>query len=90
LERRLVVNESVVSAELEGEMVLLNLESGVYFGLDEVGTLVWRALEAGVSQETVVRQLVEEFDVESDRARSDVATFLSTLEEHGLIVPSAE
>jgi hypothetical protein len=90
LERRLVVNESVVSAELEGEMVLLNLESGVYFGLDEVGTLIWKALEAGVSEESVVRQLVEEFDVESDRARSDVTTFLSTLEEHGLIVPSAE
>jgi hypothetical protein len=90
LKCKLIVDKSVLSADLEGETVLLNLETGVYFGLDEVGTAIWNALEAGASVDEIVSRLLEEFEVEADRARSDVSKFLSSLEERGLIVPSAE
>jgi hypothetical protein len=90
LERKLVVNESVFYADLEGETVLLDLDSGVYFGLDEVGTVIWNALVAGCSRDEIVSRLLEEFDVESDRVRADVSALISSLEERGLVAPSVE
>ena len=35
-----------VSADLAGEAVILNLESGVYYSLDEVGAYIWSLIQA--------------------------------------------
>ena len=45
LHSRVSVNDDVLFQELDGEGVLLNLKTGVYFGLDSVGARVWQLLE---------------------------------------------
>ena len=45
---RLVVTDGVVSRELDGETVVLNLETGIYFGLDAVATDMWRAIQGAM------------------------------------------
>jgi hypothetical protein len=87
-ERKLVVNEMVVAAELEGEAVLLNVETGIYYGLDEVGTRIWKCLEEGLTREDMVLRLLDEYDVEASALRRDVSEFLATLESNGLISAS--
>jgi len=82
---QLVINESVVSAELDEEVILLNVESGVYFGLDAIGTRIWSAIEQGASEEEIFAQLVEDYDVEPHQLRSDIANFLDMLREQGLV-----
>ena len=49
LESRVRIPESVLFQELDGEAVLLHLESGVYFGLDPIGTRMWHLLEESES-----------------------------------------
>jgi hypothetical protein len=51
------INDDVVFRELEGEAVLLNLETGVYFGLNEVGTRIWSLLQERVSLKQVLERL---------------------------------
>src|SRR2546430_2126111 len=51
------IRKDVVFRELEGEMVLLNLATGVYFGLDPVGTRIWTPIEAHRSSDEVVGTL---------------------------------
>jgi hypothetical protein len=82
---RWVVNDSVVSAELDDEAVLLDVESGIYFGLVGIGTQIWQLLEQGVSEVEMTRLLLEEYEVEEPRLRADVANFLAGLERQGLI-----
>ena len=65
--------------------MLLNLESESYFGLDDVGTRMWQALTSTSSTEAAFEMLLAEFDVEPDRLRSDLADFVHTLTEAGLI-----
>jgi hypothetical protein len=83
---------SVVSAandvlfrELNGEAVLLNLESGHYFGLDGVGTRIWRLCQQHGSLEAVWRAMCEEFDAPDDTLRSDLLAFVGELQAKGLI-----
>ncbi len=85
LNRRLVVNESVVYAELDGEAVLLDIDSGIYFGLNAVGTDIWKVLRTGGSPEAIVRQLLAEYDVELAELQADVTEFLATLQARGLV-----
>ena len=81
----LVINESVVSAELDDEVILLNVESGVYFGLDAIGTRIWSALEQGATEQAIYTQLFDEYDVDPDQLRKDISSFLEMLREQGLV-----
>ena len=84
VEWRTLVSDSVVSAEMDAEAVLLDVASGTYFGLDPVGTSIWRLLEQGVPEHELCDRLFEEYDAPRDVIAADVATFLARLVEHGL------
>ena len=67
------VPDDVVFRELDGEAVVLNLESGMYFGLDEVGTRIWRLVEEHRSLRPALEALEVEFDAASDQAECSAA-----------------
>jgi len=79
------IAENVLFQELDGEAVLLSLDEGCYFGLDELGTRIWKLIEDNLDESQVVEKIVEEYDVEPDQARQDLDKFLGDLEESGLI-----
>jgi hypothetical protein len=83
---RFQISDSAVFRELDGEAVILHLDSGTYFGLDRIGTRVWQLLETHGSIDRVVRELLDEFDVDADRLTDDVERLVSEMLQKGLIV----
>jgi predicted DNA-binding transcriptional regulator len=83
--RRYAVSESVLFRELQGEAVLLEIESGVYFGLNEIGSRIWNLLVAHGELERVLTELLDEYDVSERRLRADLEAFLATLVERQLV-----
>lgn len=88
-EKLLKVTESVVTAELDGEAVLLNVETGTYFGLDRIGSDIWRYLEQGSTESQIAEQLMRDYEVDEAMLRVDLAEFLVLLESKGLVQPDA-
>ena len=84
LEHKLRIVESTVFAEIDDEAVLLNVETGVYFGLDSVGTRIWTLLGREMDQEEICRELLEEYEVDPEQLRDDIAAFLEVLVAKGL------
>lgn len=82
---RYAVSESVLFRELQGEAVLLEIESGVYFGLNEIGSRIWNLLVAHGDLERVLIDLLDEYDVSEKRLRGDLEAFLATLVERQLV-----
>jgi Coenzyme PQQ synthesis protein D (PqqD) len=85
LTRRLKPSDSVVFRELDGEAVLLNLDTGTYFGLDEVGTRIWLLIEQHGLLEPVCDAIVGEFEVDRETAERDVLNLADALERNGLV-----
>ena len=81
----LVPSADVLHQELEGEMVLLDLNSERYFGLDESGTRIWSLLIEVARPEAVVERMKDEFEVDEQTLRTDVADLLTRLLNRGLI-----
>ncbi len=79
------VPTDVLIQELQGESVLLNVKSGRYFGLDEVGTRMWRVLTASESLGAGCETLLAEYDVDRERLELDVLGLVGKLAEHGLL-----
>jgi hypothetical protein len=78
-------NKDVVFRDLEGEMVLLNLKTGVYFGLDATGTKIWHLIQAQRSLQEIRDALLEEYEVEQARCEDDLLKFIGQLQERDLI-----
>lgn len=85
---RLRVHKSVLSRELGGETVLLNLESGVYYGLDAVGTRAWNLLAENRPLADVRAVMLEEFDVPADTLERDLTSLVQDLCDKQLLVPA--
>lgn len=83
--RRVSIPDNVMFRELEGESVILDLNSESYFGLDLVGTRMWQAVTEADSIQAAFDILVEEYDVEADTLRADLSELLDTLLARGLI-----
>jgi len=78
--------KTVFAQEVDGEMVLLDMDSEHYFGLDEVGSVIWQALEASHGNlQRVLEVLVETYDIEEDVLRKDLMYFIKKLVESGLV-----
>lgn len=81
----IVVSDSVATADLGGESVLLDPASGRYFGLNEVGTRIFELLSEPRSVDDLVSVLVEEYEVSSSQLRSDVEQFVGEMMSRGLV-----
>ncbi|MBE9549388.1 MAG: PqqD family protein [Proteobacteria bacterium] len=82
---KLKISNDVLSQEVGGETVLLDLQSENYFGLDEVGTRFWQLLQEGNDQSQIVGQLQDEYDVEEQQLKQDLDDLIKKLAEAGLI-----
>ncbi len=74
-----------VSCHLTGEAAILNLESGVYYGLDEVGARVWTLISEPKRVAEVRDALLQEYEVEPERCERDLLALLASLADAGLI-----
>jgi hypothetical protein len=80
----LTPSDQVVMRELPGESVLLDLKSGFYFGLNEVGTRAWSLMMQGGSLRDVNESLFDEFDAPPAVIQAELLRFAGELCEHGL------
>jgi hypothetical protein len=79
------VTPGVLASELGAEVVMLNLEDGVYYGLDGAGSEIWKLLQRPITVDEIVRAIVAVYDVDVERCRRDVRGLLGTLVERGLV-----
>jgi hypothetical protein len=79
----------VLAAHLEGEAVLLNMETKDYFRLNATAACVWKGLERGMDREALVNELCSRFDVQPGDASEALDQLLGELEQRRLIVAAA-
>jgi Coenzyme PQQ synthesis protein D (PqqD) len=79
------ITEDAVFRKLEAEAVILNLETGTYFGLDAVGTRIWELIQQQGRVDAVLEALLQEYEVEPARCERELLELLQQLSTKGLI-----
>ncbi len=85
LNQTITFSEQVISQEVSGETVLLDLESECYFGLDAVGTRVWQLIRDSGELRTIYNTLLEEYEVEETQLMTDLESLIMDACERGLV-----
>ncbi len=79
------IPEGVLSQDLAGETVLLNLNTSAYFGLDLMGTRLWQLVKEGRSLRAIYDVLLQEYDVAPEVLQRDLFKLVRTLQDEGLL-----
>ena len=79
------IRDDVLAAHLEGEAVLLDLETKCYYRLNATAARIWKGLEQSLEPPQIVDVLVDEFSVDAATARTEVDRVLADLGARGLV-----
>lgn len=90
LDSTVVASSQLVSANLDGEVVILGFQSGSYFGLDQVGAFVWDSIQKPQKVGEIRDRILEEYDIDSARCEQDLLNLLESLLDKQLIEIKAE
>lgn len=83
---RLRRSPDIVASDVDGELVLINIDDGKYYGLNPVGSAIWRQLEAPQSMTALVAALTEEFDGDPAIVERETIAFVGELTGQSLVL----
>ena len=78
-------SSSVLTAEVDGEIVMMSIERGRYFGLDDIGSDIWKRLDPPCAFADLIDRLVVEYEADRATIAEDVRALLSRMVEHDVV-----
>lgn len=90
LQTRFAKNPDVIARAVENETVLLHLDSGVYYKLNEVGRAVWDLLDGERDVAALVAAIMKDYDVSAETLTADLQQLFTELEREGLVRTEAD
>ena len=78
-------NEEIDDTDLDGEKVMMNLDKGQYFMMNEVGSRIWELIEGNTSIVNIIETLTNEYQVDEETCENTVMEFLGRLKDAELI-----
>lgn len=80
-----IVSSQIVSENLDNETIVINLNSGVYYSLNPLASLIWQGIEQEIKISNILTKLNSHFDTSFD-LKADVLNFISSLQQEDLII----
>ena len=85
LDSIVTISDDVAFRDLEGEAVMLNLESSLYFGLNHVGTRIWFLIQEYRSLRKVFEAMRAQYRVNPEMLERDLFNLVEKLRAKGLV-----
>ena len=83
---RVQASPDQIFADLAGEAAVLNLKSGIYYGLDALGARIWKLMQTPQTIGQIREALLAEYDVDADRCEKDLYRLIQRMREEDLVV----
>jgi Coenzyme PQQ synthesis protein D (PqqD) len=78
-------NRNLLSAETDEELVMMSIEAGAYYGLDQVGRRIWEMIAEPLAVGQICERLIGEYDVTPELCQQQVMAFLGDLAAHQIV-----
>jgi hypothetical protein len=80
-----IQNKKIIQSAIGDEVVMLDMDSGFYFGLNSVASIIWGKLEKEISFEEIISELLEEYNIDQFTCENETEIFLNQLLEKNII-----
>lgn len=86
LKSKIKAREDIVASNMDGETVMMSIDKGKYYNLGAVGGEIWGLIQEATRVESIVKKLMDKFDVDKDRCESETIEFIKSLIKDELII----
>ncbi|MFZ6689834.1 PqqD family peptide modification chaperone [Undibacterium sp. SXout11W] len=76
---KFIRNLDLVAVPMDGDLVMMSISQGSYYGVNPVGSVIWEALQTPQTLEQLCQVVVKEFAVDADTCVKDVQTFVTQM-----------
>jgi hypothetical protein len=76
----------ITSKVMDGEAIMINLATGIYYSMDKVGGTIWEGVELEQRLDQILQSVVATYEVSVEQAAKDLESLVSQLREENLIV----
>lgn len=76
----------IICSEADGEIVMMNIETGQYHSINEVGSDIWKMLENPIKLSEICQKLLEDYDIDQKTCEDEVLKFVEHLSSEGLLL----
>lgn len=76
----------ILAADMDGETVMMDADTGKYYNLSEVGGRIWTLTENPLTWDELVQSLTDEYDVDRAQCENDIKPFMDQMIQTGLIL----
>ncbi len=83
---KIMRNNDIFSSEIDEETVMMSIENGEYYGINSVGSYIWKLLETPRSFGSLKTELRKEFDVSEEECNRDLGEFVAALQKKNLLL----
>jgi len=78
-------NNEILASDMDGEIVMMQIETGKYYNLGRIGGIIWNMLAEPIEVEEVIEKLVDQYSVSKEQCELDTLPFLQQMQQQGLI-----
>ena len=85
MQSKVTRSSNPIAEPVDDELVMADIDAGKYYGLNDIGTAIWRNLEKPTTVEDLCKQLCDEYEVSAEQCLAEVMAFLEDLASRSLI-----
>lgn len=85
LESMVSRKEEIVTADMDGETVMMSIGSGNYYNMGKMGSVIWDMIGEAARVETLILALLEKYEVTREQCEKEVLAFLNHMNKEGLL-----
>jgi hypothetical protein len=82
----LAKGENYLANEIDGEVVMMNIETGLYVSLNNTGKVIWDMLDTPKSIESLINLLVDTYKITHEQCTTDVVPFIEQMMQQEILV----
>jgi hypothetical protein len=88
MQQNVIPNTAEIAAKVvDGEAILINLSSGMYYSMDAVGGVVWSLIQSGLDLSAISSAVAKRYSVDEDRVKRDVEVLVQQLIDEKIVIP---
>ena len=86
LSTKIARSENFIHNVIDGELVMMNIETGSYVSMNNTGKIIWEQLEQSKTVEEIISDLLTQFEIERSQCEADVLPFIDKMIEQNLVI----
>ncbi len=79
-------NDNIAQAEIDGEIVMISIDNGEYYGLNPIASRIWEIIVNPLQVGALFQQLIEEYDVSEETCQTDVIGFVNNMAKNKVVL----